>query len=169
MELAAEINAADLAFELDKRLTTLATSRARISCRKRPALLADVNALRAIILDRLAPLDVKLALDRTVAWFDLYPSLSARVSDAKGELPLLFDAAAADLAVLASRAGPDVAAPVLSQALSTRLYQWTSWVGRGAYKPSAGLAQGLLVELTRGRQRPTGRLMTPIFSPGIWR
>lgn len=58
MELAAEISAADLAFELDKRLTTLATSRARISWRKRPALLADLNALRAIIIDRLAPLDI---------------------------------------------------------------------------------------------------------------
>lgn len=158
MELAAEISAADLAFELDKRLTTLATSRARISWRKRPALLADVNALRVIIIDRLAPLDVKLALDRLVAWFDLYPSLSERVSDAKGELPLLFDAASADLAVLASRAGPDVAAPMLSEALSTRLNQWASWVGRGAHELSAELAQRLLVELTKGRAKPTGRL-----------
>jgi hypothetical protein len=158
MELAAEISAADLAFELDKRLTTLATSRARISWRKRPALLADVNALRAIIIDRLAPLDVKLALDRMVAWFDLYPSLSARVSDAKGELPLLFDAASADLAVLASRAGPDVAATVLGEALSTRLNQWASWVGRGAHELSTELAQRLLVDLTKGRSKPTGRL-----------
>ncbi|WP_426027240.1 DUF6880 family protein [Brevundimonas sp. TWP2-3-4b2] len=158
MELAAEISAADLAFELDKRLTTLATSRARISWRKRPALLADVNALRAIIIDRLVPLDVKLALDRMVAWFDLYPSLSARVSDAKGELPLLFDAASADLAKLASRAGPDVAAPVLGEALSTRLNQWASWMGRGAHELSTELAQRLLVELTKGRPKPTGRL-----------
>ena len=158
MELAAEISAADLAFELDKRLTTLATSRARISWRKRPALLADLNALRAIIIDRLAPLDTKLALDRTVAWFDLYPSLSARVSDAKGELPLLFDAAAADLAALASRAGPDIAAPVLGEALSTRLNPWASWVGRGAHALSTELAQRLLVDLTKGRPKPTGRL-----------
>lgn len=158
MELAAEISAADLAFELDKRLTTLATSRARISWRKRPALLADLNALRAVIIGRLAPLDIKLALDRLVAWFDLFPSLGARVSDAKGELPLLFDAAAADLAALASRAGPDVAAPVLSEALSTRLNQWASWVGRGAHELSTELAQRLLVELTKGRPKPTGRL-----------
>ncbi|WIY67959.1 hypothetical protein KB221_07470 [Aquidulcibacter paucihalophilus] len=158
MELAAEISAADLAFELDKRLTTLATSRARISWRKRPALLADLSALRAIIIDRLSPLDVKLALDRLVAWFDLYPSLSARVSDAKGELPLLFDAASVDLAALASMAGPDVAAPALTEALSTRLNQWASWVGRGAHELSTELAQRLLVELTKGRAKPTGRL-----------
>lgn len=158
MELAAEISAADLAFELDKRLTTLASSRARISWRKRPALLADLNALRTIIIDRLAPLDIKLALDRMVAWFDLCPSLDARVSDPKGELPLLFDAASADLAALASRAGPDIAAPVLGEALSTRLNQWASWVGRGAHELSTELAQRLLVELIKGRPRPTGRL-----------
>lgn len=158
LELAAEISAADLAFELDKRLTTLATSRARVSWRKRPVLLADLNALRAIIVDRLAPLDIKLALDRMVAWFDLYPSLSARVSDAKGELPLLFDAASADLAVLASKAGPDVAAPMLGEALSTRLNQWASWAGRGVHELSAELAQRLLHDLTKGRPKPTGRL-----------
>ena len=157
MELAAEISAAHLAFELDKRLSTLATSRARISWRKRPALLADLKALRAIIVDRLTPLDIKLALDRMVAWFDLYPSLSARVSDAKGELPLLFDAASADLAALASRAGPDIAAPVLEEALSTRLNQWASWVGRGAHELSTELAQRLLLDLTKGRTKPTGR------------
>ena len=67
MELAAEISAADLAFEPDKRLTTLATSRARVSWRKRPALLSDLQSLRRIIVDRLAPLDVKLALDSLVA------------------------------------------------------------------------------------------------------
>lgn len=158
MELAAEISAADLAFELDKRLTTLATSRARVSWRKRPALLSDLQALRRIIVDRLAPLDVKLALDRLVAWFDLYPLLSARISDAKGELPLLFDAASLDLASLASEAGADIAAPVLGEALATRLNQWASWVGRGSTSLSPELAQRLLVDLTKGKPRPTGRL-----------
>lgn len=158
MELAAEISAGDLAFEIDKRLTTLATSRARISWRKRPALLGDLNALRRVILDRLAPLDAKLALDRLVAWFDIYPVLNARVSDAKGELPLLFDAASADLAALASVAGPDVAASVLGEALATRLNQWASWVGRGAQSLSPELAQRLLVDLTQGKPKPTGRL-----------
>lgn len=158
MELAAEISAADLAFELDKRLTTLAASRARVSWRKRPALLQDLEALRRIIVGRLAPLDLKLALDRLVVWFDLYPPLSARVSDAKGELPLLFDVASVDLAVLASTAGPDVAAPVLGEALSTRLNQWASWVGRGAQALSPELARRLLIDLTRDKPRPSGRL-----------
>jgi len=158
MELAAEISAADLAFEIDKRLTTLATSRARVSWRKRPALLNDLQSLRRIIVDRLAPLDLKLALDRLVAWFDLYPLLSARVSDAKGELPLLFDAASSDLAAVASEAGPEIAAPVLGEALATRLNPWASWVGRGSEGLSPRLAQRLLADLTRGRPKPTGRL-----------
>lgn len=158
MELAAEISAADLAFEVDKRLTTLATSRARVSWRKRPALLSDLRALLRIIVERLAPLDVRLALDRLVVWFDLYPLVSARVSDAKGELPLLFDAASSQLAAVASEAGPDIAAPVLAEALATRLNQWASWVGRGAQSLDPALATRLLVDLTQGRPKSTGRL-----------
>ncbi|MBU1384331.1 MAG: hypothetical protein KKG14_09680 [Alphaproteobacteria bacterium] len=158
MELAAEISAADLALEIDKRLNTLATSRARVSWRKRPALLNDLQSLRRVIVDRLALLDARLALDRLVGWFDLYPTLGARVSDAKGELPLLFDAATSDLGAVASAAGLDNAAPVLGEALSTRLNPWASWVGRGAQSLSPELAQRLLIDLTTGRPKPTGRL-----------
>lgn len=158
MELAAEISAADLAFEIDKRLTTLATSRSRVSWRKRPALFNDLTAVRRVIVERLAPLDLSLALDRLVAWFDLYPALAARVSDAKGELPVLFDGATADLAAVASEAGPDVAAPVLGEALATRLNPWASWVGRGSQHLSPELARRLLTDLTWGRPKPVGRL-----------
>lgn len=158
MELAAEISAADLAFEIDKRLTTLATSRSRVSWRKRPALFNDLTAVRRVIVERLAPLDLSLALDRLVAWFDLYPSLAARVSDAKGELPVLFDGATSDLAAVASEAGPDLAAPVLGEALATRLNPWASWVGRGSQHLSPELARRLLTDLTRGRPKPVGRL-----------
>lgn len=158
MELAAEVGAPDLALELDKRLNTLAASRARVSWRKRPDLLADLQMLRRMIVGRLGPMDAKLALDRLVAWFDLYPSLAARVKDPKGELTLVFDAASTDLASLASTAGPEVAGPVLNEALSTRLSEWAAWVGRGAPALSPALARRLLSDLTQGRPRPTGRL-----------
>lgn len=158
MELAAEVGAPDLALELDKRLTTLAASRARVSWRKRPELLADLQMLRRMIVSRLGAMDVKLALDRLVIWFDLYPSLAARVKDPKGELTLVFDGASTDLAALASTAGPDVAGPVLAEALSTRLSEWASWVGRGAAALSPVLARRLLADVTQGRSRPTGRL-----------
>jgi hypothetical protein len=158
MELAAEVGAPDLALELDKRLTTLAVSRTRVSWRKRPDLLADLQMLRRMIVGRLGAMDAKLAFDRLAAWFDLYPSLAARVKDPKGELTLVFDAAAADLASLASTAGGDVAGPVLREALSTRLSEWASWVGRGAAAMSPDLARRLLTDLTKDRPRPTGRL-----------
>lgn len=157
MELAAGIGPADLAFEIDKRLNVIATSRSRVSWRKRPALLQDLRSLLGIISGRLADLDARLALDRLMAWFDLYPALSVRVSDAKGELPLLFDAATADLAAVASLAGPDVAGPVLGQALSMRLNPWASWIGRGAHALDPAVARRLLKDLSKG-PKPTGRL-----------
>jgi len=158
MELAAEVGAPDLAFEIDKRLTTLANGRARVSWRKRPELLDDLRGLQRMIVDRLTPLDAKLALDRLVMWFDLYPGLDARVKDPKGELALLFDAASSDLATVASAAGPDVAGPVLGEALQTRLSEWGAWIGRGAAGLDRRLASRLLTDLTAGRPRPTGRL-----------
>lgn len=158
MELAAEVGAPDLALELDKRLATLANSKARVSWRKRPDLISDLQTLRQMIVGRLGPMDSRLALDRLTAWFDLYPGLSARVKDPKGELTLVFDGASTDLASLASLAGPDVAGPVLTEALSTRLLEWASWVGRGAAALSPELARRLLADLTQGRPRPTGRL-----------
>lgn len=157
MELAAEVGAADLALEIDKRLAALGGSRARVSWRKRPALLNDLRSLLRITVDRLASLDSRLALDRLVAWFDLYPGLAGRVSDAKGELPLLFDAATAELAAVASAAGPDVAGPVLVEALSTRLDPWASWVGRGSPGLDPAVARRVLAGLPQG-VRPTGRL-----------
>lgn len=158
MELAAELGPADLAFEIDKRLTSLAGSRSRVSWRKRPALLGDLVAVRRIILERLAPLDSRLGLDRLVAWFDLYPGLVRRVSDARGELPALFEAATADLAGLASQAGADIAGEAVGEALATRLDPWAAWVGRAAPDLEPAVARRLLADLTRDRPRPSGRL-----------
>ncbi|WP_298161201.1 DUF6880 family protein [Brevundimonas sp.] len=158
MELAAEVGAADLALEIDKRLNTLAGSRAKVSWRKRPELLADLATVRRIIVDRLAAMDARLGLDRLVAWFDLYPGLASRVKDPKGELALLFDGSATELAATASLAGPEVAAPILIEALNTRLSEWASWVGRGAAAMEPALARALLTGITEGRPKPTGRL-----------
>ena len=94
LELAAEVGAPDLALEIDKRLAALEASKTRVSWRKRPELVADLQVHRRMIVDRLAALDPPMALDRLVAWFDLYPGLAERVKDPKGELSnVLFDAA----------------------------------------------------------------------------
>lgn len=158
MELAAEAGAADLAFELDKRLTALEVSKTRVSWRKRPELLAELKTLETLIFERLAALEPALGLDRLVAWFDLYPSLTRRVQDPKGELALIFDAASGDLAALASQLGPEAAGPVLGEALTTRLSEWAVWIGRGVGALSPDLARRLLVDLTAGKPPPTGRL-----------
>ena len=158
MELAGEVGAPDLALELDKRLTALGDSRVRVSWRKRPELIRDLQSLRRMIVDRLAALDARLAFDRMVAWFDLYPGLAGRVKDPKGELAVLFDGATDELATLASGLGPDGAVPILADALATRLSEWASWVGRGVDDLSPAVASGLLLSLTRDKPRPTGRL-----------
>lgn len=158
MELAAEVGAPDLALEIDKRLTTLAAGKGRVSWRKRPDLIADLQVHRRMIVDRLAALDARLGLDRLVAWFDLSPGLEARVKDPKGELSELFFDAAGDLAAVASAAGPAAAAPVLFEALQTRATVWAGWVGRAAPGMSQALATALIAQLTTNRPTPTGRM-----------
>lgn len=158
LELAAEVGASDLALEIDKRLVFLAGSRARISWRKRPDLMDDLRVQLRMIVDRLTPLDARLGLDRLVAWFDLHPGLTARVKDPKGEVTALFFEAGADLAVVATAAGSDVAVPILFEALQTRLTDWSVWVGRAAPDLSRPVAAALVARLTEGRPRPTGRM-----------
>ena len=80
-----------------------------------------------------------------VAWFDLYPRLSARLSDAKGELPLLFEGATSDLAALSAKAGVDASAAVFTEALSTRLTAWAIWIGHAAETLQPELAGRLVV------------------------
>ena len=157
LELAAEVGAADLALEIDKRLTALAASRTRVSWRKRPELIADLQVHRRAIVDRLASGDAPLALDRLVAWFDLYPGLVDRVKDPKGELSGLFFEAAEDLAAVASAVGPDRATPILAEAVETRLSDWGGWIGRAGPLMTVPLATRLLATLTENRARPTGR------------
>jgi len=158
MELASEVGAADLAFEIDRRLTTVATGKARVSWRKRPELIRDLQTVRAMIVERLTGLDARLGLDRLIAWFDLYPGLSLRVKDPKDELGQMFDAATADLAAVSTAAGPDTAGPALAEAVLTRLSDWGRWIGRATAGLDASLARRLLAELTAGRPAPTGRL-----------
>ncbi len=157
LELAAEVGAVDLAQEIDKRIAALAASRTRVSWRKRPELIADLQVNRRAIVDRLVPTDPKLALACLVAWFDLWPGLDSRVKDPKGELSAMFFEAAPDLAAIASSFPPDEAVPILVDAIETRLSEWAGWIGRAAPTLSVSHAQHLLAALIQGRARPTGR------------
>lgn len=157
LELVSEVGAPDLALEIDKRLDALAASRTRVSWRKRPELIEDLQTHRRAIVEQLAAMDAPLALNRLVAWFDLYPGLAARVKDPKGELSDLFFDAAPDLAAVGARVEASVAAEGLSEPLETRLSEWGGWIGRASPLLSVTLAIALLSRLTEGRPRPTGR------------
>jgi len=157
LELAAEVGAADLAAEIDKRLLALAASRTRVSWRKRPELLVDLAMHRDLIVDRLAGLDAGTAFACLVDWFDLYRGLSERVNDSKDELSELYLETAPALAGLASRV-PDQAVPVMFEALQTRLSDWSVWVGRAAPLFDEAVSGALLSVLIEGRAAPTGRL-----------
>lgn len=102
--LAAQAGPDLLALELDKRLAVIAASRARVSWRKRPDLLRELEILRQAVVDDLAAADPVVGLDRMIGWFDLFRGLASRVKDQKGEVAAAFEAAAPDLWILAARA-----------------------------------------------------------------
>jgi hypothetical protein len=147
MELAAAISPADLALELDKRLDSLAESRARISWRKRPELIREAEMLRGLIMEPLLEADARLALDRLVSWFDLGGPLAARTKDPRGELQAMIEDALPDLARVANTAGVAVAAPVLADAVLTRATPWAGLIGRVADALEPALVEALLARL----------------------
>lgn len=147
MELAAAISPGDLALELDKRLDSLAESRARISWRKRPELIREAEMLRALITGPMLEADARLALDRLVSWFDLGGPLAARTKDPRGELQVMIEDALPDLARVATSAGVAVAAPVLADAVMTRATPWAGLIGRVVDDLDPALVEALLTRL----------------------
>lgn len=130
MELAAAVGAGDLAAEIDKRLTALATSKARVSWRKRADLVLDLHVLRRMIAERLGELDATGAFARLWVFLDLSEDLGLRVKDPKGELAPVFLEAAADIAILAE-SSPDAAmatAPQLADILLRARPTWAAWL-----------------------------------------
>lgn len=155
MELAAAISPGDLALELDKRLDSLAESRARISWRKRPELIREVEMLRGLIAGPLLEADARLALDRLVSWFDLGGPLAARTKDPRGELQVMIEDALPDLAAVTAAAGAAVAAPVLADAVLTRATPWASLIGRVVDDLEPELVEALLSRLAPAADKVT--------------
>jgi len=149
--LAAEAGPDLLALELDKRLSTIAASRARVSWRKRPDLLRDLDILRGAIVDDLAVAAPGAALERLIAWFDLFRGLATRVKDQKGELAAAFETAAPDLwriAEAAVQADEKAVAP-LAQAVERQPLEYARWIGAGGDDLSVALARRLLDPLDK--------------------
>lgn len=155
LELAAEAGPQWLAAEIDKRLASLGASRARISWRKRPELLADLEAHRKMIVERLANADPPAALGSILNWFELFRSLQARVKDPRGELILAFESAAPDLWRLASAQLGEGVSSRLAQAILAHPLDYARWIGAGADELTPDLAQRLLEALNREGPAPS--------------
>jgi len=158
LELAAELGAEALAEALGKRMDELASSKARISWRKRPELLRELSRLRVLVVDRLAEANTTLAFASLVAWVDLEEPLQGRTKDPRGELPALFAEGADDVARLAGVLGPEVAVPVLLDAVTTRASVWAGVIGAAAASLDIELAAALLEGLIRKGIPTSGRL-----------
>jgi hypothetical protein len=128
MELAAAQGAEHLALELDKRLTTLEGSRGKVSWRKRPAFVSDLETLRALIADRLAELDPVSALARMWPFMDLARRLGTRVRDKDGGVAAVFDRAAADIGRLLGERSDARAIDGLVDAISRNPTAWADWL-----------------------------------------
>lgn len=153
MELAAAQGAEHLALELDRRLTTLEGSRGKISWRKRPAFVADLEILRGLIADRLAELDPVQALARMWPFMDLARRLGTRVRDKDGGVAATFDRAAADIGrLLGARADPR-AIDGLVDAIAGNPMAWSEWLPDVLPSLSGGMLEMLLARL---RERQTG-------------
>ncbi|MEN5363374.1 DUF6880 family protein [Brevundimonas intermedia] len=144
--LAAEAGSDLLALELDKRLSTIAASRARVSWRKRPDLLRDLDILRGAIVDDLAVAAPGEGLERLIAWFDLFRGLATRVKDQKGEVSAAFETTAPDLWRIAGAAvqTDEKAVASLAQAVERQPLEYARWIGAGGEELTADLARRLL-------------------------
>ncbi len=149
--LAAEAGPDLLALELDKRLSTIAASRARVSWRKRPDLLRDLDILRGAIIDDLAVAAPGEGLERLIAWFDLFRGLATRVKDQKGEVAAAFETAAPDLWRIAEAAvqADEKAVVPLAQAVERQPLEYARWIGAGGEDLTADLARRLLDHLDK--------------------
>ncbi len=144
MELAAAQGPAALAPEIDKRLTSFETSQGKITWRQRPAFVRDLDALRGLIADRLAPLDVAGAIERLWRFMDTARQISRRYRERSGEIDAVFERAARDLGLLlaAVPAGPAVAD--LVDHLARNPSGWQAWLPALLAGAPAALAEEAL-------------------------
>nr|WP_314433501.1 DUF6880 family protein [uncultured Brevundimonas sp.] len=173
--MAAEAGAEVLALELDKRLTAIGASRARVSWRKRPDLLRDLDILRRGIVDDLAPADPSAALERMIGWLDLFRSLSTRVKDQKGEVAAAFETAAPDLWRIAVKAAQtdDRAVRRLAEAITHQPLEYARWIATADQALTTELARGLIEHLeadtdARGMRTVLRRLADRAGDLGLW-
>jgi hypothetical protein len=128
MELAAEQGPEQLIPEIDRRLSSLETSRSKVSWRQRPTVIRDIDALRSLIVDRLAALHPSAALDRLWRLMGVSRRLNMRIHDKHGNLAAVFQRAAGDLGRLLGPDEAEAAGKALAEALANDPHGWSGWL-----------------------------------------
>lgn len=180
LALAAQAGPEALGLELDKRLTSVATSKAKVSWRKRPDLLRELAIFRTAILDQLAPASAVAGLERLIEWFDLFRGLSNRVKDPRGELADLFETASPYLWELGERiqnssdpAVVEAGLQRLADAIRNRPMEYARWLGAGGEALQKDLAIELIARLDpasteRGARTALRRLADRADDLDLW-
>lgn len=144
MELAAQQGPAPLAAEIDKRLNAFETSRGQITWRQRPAFIRDLDALRDLIVARLAALDVSAAIERLWRFMDTARQSERRYRERNGEMEGVYERAAADLGELLAPAAPGAAAALLVESITNNPLGWKAWLPGLLARASQPLAEEAL-------------------------
>ena len=156
MELAAEQGSEHLELEIDKRLASLAKAKSKVSWRKRASFVADLDALRKLIVDRLAALEPAAALDRLWPFMALARPLSARVFDRDGTMAAVFLHAAGDIGRLITE---PARIERLVETLSEQPARWAAWLPAVIEQAPPSLAVSALDVI---RARPSSAGTAPI-------
>lgn len=127
MELAAEQGAAPLSAEIDRRLTSFETSRGQVGWRQWPAFLRDLEALRDLIVQRLAPLDRAGAIERLWRYLEAARQVASRLRE-RERLDPLFARAAGALGEMTAGMEPAALALRLIAAISNNPGGWSRWL-----------------------------------------
>jgi hypothetical protein len=144
MELAAQQGPAPLAAEIDKRLNAFETSRGQVTWRQRPAFIRDVDALRDLIVARLAPLDRSAAIERVWRFMDTARQSEGRYRERNGELEGVYERAAADLGELLADVSAGPAAASLVDSVTKHPTGWKAWLPALLARASRPLAEDAL-------------------------
>jgi hypothetical protein len=156
MELAAQQGTEHLALEIDKRLSSFETSRSRIAWRQKMSFIRDLDVLRALIAERLAPLDRAAALERLWRFMGAAPEVGRRMRDRDGSLAGVFQRAARDIGALVSAETTGPAAEALADAVVRDPGGWIEWLPDVLAGASPAFAQAALRSLSE-RPQPTQR------------
>jgi hypothetical protein len=104
LELAGAQSPADVAREVDKRLSTIRRSRSFVDWQNRRALVEDLNTQRRAIAEQVAKSDPDEGLALMWRFLGLADSIFERCDDSSGTVISIFHGAVEDLAEIASRA-----------------------------------------------------------------